>query len=52
LRVLEKYWTGESRREDLDHELSQYELRKAIRACQGGTNIGAFVWRRGDLAAG
>jgi hypothetical protein len=50
LPVLRKYYTGEPRRENLDRELSQHELRKAIRACQGGTNIGAWIWRHGELA--
>lgn len=35
-----------------DHEslICQYELEKAIAACSGGPNIGAVIWRHGDLA--
>lgn len=35
-----------------DHEtkICQHELEKALVGCSGGTNIGAVVWRHGDLA--
>jgi hypothetical protein len=35
-----------------DHEskICQHELEQAILGCSGGTNIGAVVWRHGDLA--
>lgn len=38
--------------ERCDHEsrICQYELEKAIEACSGSTNIGAVIWRHGDLA--
>ncbi len=43
LPVLEKHVTGR----ECDHAraLCQYELRKAIRLCQGATNMSAFIWR-------
>ena len=43
LPVLERNLTGT----DCDHQraLCQYELRKAIRLCRGGTNVAALVWR-------
>ena len=43
LPVLETNFTGR----DCDHEraLCQYELRKAIRLCRGGTNVAAVAWR-------
>lgn len=31
--------------------LCQYEIEKAIAACSGSRNIGAVIWRHGDLAA-
>ena len=39
--------------EECDHQraVCQRELRKAIALCSGGTNVGAVVWRHGDLAA-
>ena len=30
--------------------LCQYEIEKAIAACSGRRNIGAVIWRHGDLA--
>ncbi len=35
-----------------DHarSLCQREIAKAIAACSGGRNIGAVIWRHGDLA--
>ena len=38
--------------EPCDHEsaLCRHELEKAIEGCSGGTNIGAVVWRHGELA--
>ena len=38
--------------EKCDHEskICQYELEKAIKACSGSCNLGAVVWRHGDLA--
>jgi hypothetical protein len=53
LPVLEKYYTGSppGGKEDQSHELSQYELMKAIALCKGATNITALVWRHGALAA-
>jgi len=37
---------------ECDHEtkVCQKEVNKAVEACSGGVNIGAFVWRHGDLA--
>jgi hypothetical protein len=35
---------------DHDSKICQYELEKAIEACSGGPNIGAVIWRHGDLA--
>lgn len=32
---------------DHDRYLCQHELDKAIRACSGGTNIPALIWRHG-----
>ena len=38
---------------DCDHPSSicQYELGKAIELCSGSFNVGAVVWRHGELAA-
>jgi hypothetical protein len=47
LSVLEKYYTGQPC--DHDRALCQQELKKAIKLCRGGTNLSAFVWRRGSL---
>ncbi len=46
LPTLKQHYTGTiPDREPLDHTLSQYELKKAIRLLQNGTNITAFIWR-------
>jgi PBS lyase HEAT-like repeat len=47
LPVLEKYITGGKCRHD--RELCQHELAKAVRLCRGGSNVTAFLWRRGSL---
>ena len=44
LQVLEKHYHGGPYNQD--RELSQYELKKAIKLCQGGFNITAWTWRR------
>jgi hypothetical protein len=48
LGLLEELLTGQN----CDHEsrLCQKELGKAVKLCQGEVNIGALVWRHGDLA--
>lgn len=46
LPLLEKYYTGGPC--DHDQALCQDELKKAIRLCRGGTNLSAFLWRRGS----
>jgi len=48
LPVLQSMATGEQ----CDHKskICQYELEKAIEGCSGGTNVGAVIWRHGDLA--
>ena len=45
----EALFTGE----ECDHSsyVCQYELEKAIQLCRGGHNIGAFVWRHGELSS-
>ena len=50
LDTLEALITGE----ECDHtvRVCQHELEKAIQLCRGGRNIGARVWRRGDLRSG
>ncbi len=49
LPILENLHDGqECRHQDA---LCQHELRKAIDGCRGGVNIGAVVWRHGDLAS-
>lgn len=46
LPVLEKYYTGEiENKEPLDRGLSQYELDKAIRWCNGG-NVTSWMYNR------
>ena len=47
LETLESLYSGQG----CDHSvrLCQRELRKAIRACEGGFNVGALVWRHGRL---
>lgn len=49
LPLLRSLHTGEP----CDHEkgLCQEGLAKAIGLCEGGANLGAVVWRHGDLAA-
>ncbi len=48
LSLLEELQTGQN----CDHEsrLCQKELGKAVKLCRGEANIGALVWRHGDLA--
>jgi hypothetical protein len=48
LTTLEAFHTGEDC--DHTHDLCQHELGKAIQQCQGARNIGALVWRHGELA--
>lgn len=43
LPVLEKHFHGGPC--DHDRALCQYELKKAIKACCGGTNLSAWLWR-------
>ncbi len=46
LPILEKYYTGViPDREPLDETISQYELEKAIKLVEGGTNITSWLWR-------
>lgn len=46
LPVLQKYYTGQiPDREPLDSTISQYELEKAIKLVQGGTNITGIFWK-------
>ncbi|HPJ16671.1 MAG TPA: HEAT repeat domain-containing protein [Candidatus Woesebacteria bacterium] len=48
LTALQKYYTGNiPRKESLDKNLSQYELKKAINLVSGGINITAIFWRYG-----
>lgn len=50
LSTLESFYTGTiPPREPLDKTISQYELKKAINLASGGTNITAFIWRKGFL---
>jgi len=35
---------------DHDSKICQHELEKAIEGCSGSTNIGAIIWRHGELA--
>jgi len=44
LEVLRKYYTGKPCNHS--ENLCQYELKKAIKLCEGGTNITAFIWKR------
>ncbi len=48
LSTMEGLFTGQ----DCNHatEICQHELSKAIKLCQGDQNIGALVWRYGELA--
>ncbi len=43
LPVLEKYYHGDPNVRA--RELSQHELKKAIKLCRGGFNISAWTWR-------
>ena len=43
LPALQEYYTGQPCQHD--KYLCQHELRKAIRLCEGGTNITAWIWR-------
>lgn len=43
LPALEKYYSGQ--RCDHSKYLCQHELRKAIKACKGGLNVSAWIWR-------
>jgi hypothetical protein len=48
LDTLEPLLTGQ----ECDHtrDLCQHELEKAVDLCRGGTNIGALLWRHGEIA--
>ncbi len=49
LPVLEKYYVGYyGGRCNLNEEISQYELKKAINLAGGGFNATAFFWRFGQ----
>ncbi|HEX6975279.1 MAG TPA: hypothetical protein VF147_12830 [Vicinamibacterales bacterium] len=43
LPALERHRTGAPC--DHAHQICQYEIDKAIRACRGSTNLTAFLWR-------
>lgn len=46
LPVLKKYYIGTpDSKENLDRQISQYELEKAIRLTSGGFNATAIFWR-------
>jgi hypothetical protein len=48
LSTLQSFYTGViPEREPLDKNISQYELKKAIRLAEGGFNMSAIVWRIG-----
>ena len=48
LPVLQNLYTGNiPNREPLDGTISQYELQKAIKLLNGGTNLTAVFWRYG-----
>ncbi|MCW1949096.1 MAG: HEAT repeat domain-containing protein [Candidatus Shapirobacteria bacterium] len=48
LSVLQNLYTGNiPNREPLNETISQYELQKAIKLLDGGTNITAIFWRHG-----
>ncbi len=50
LPTLLKYYTGIiPKRDSLDQNISQYELKKAINLTSGSPNITAFIWRRNTL---
>lgn len=48
LPFLQSLVTGEPC--DHDSKLCQHELETAIEGCSGSPNVGAFVWRHGNLA--
>ncbi len=46
LPALRAHYTGIiPDREPYNEVISQYELKKAINLCSGGTNISTFIWR-------
>jgi len=46
LPVLQSLYTGDiPNREPYNQVISQYELKKAIKLCHGGTNLTAIFWR-------
>lgn len=47
LDLLHSYYKGEKPRnhENLEQEISQYELYRAIKLLEGGVNLTAFIWR-------
>lgn len=48
LNVLQNLYTGNiPDREPLNETISQYELQKAIKLLNGGTNLTAIFWRHG-----
>ena len=48
LSVLKSFYTGNiPNREPLNQTISQYELQKAIKLVNGGTNLTAIFWRYG-----
>ncbi len=50
LETLNNYYTGNiPDREPLEEGISQYELKKAIKLCEGGVNISALFWRKSVL---
>jgi hypothetical protein len=50
LSVLEKYYTGNiPEREPYDDDLSQYEMKKALKLVKGGLNITHWVWKNDQL---
>ena len=36
---------------DHDNEVCQHELEKALKLCQGSQNIGALIWRHGEITS-
>ena len=49
LPVLEKLHSGGECHHS--QQLCQHELDKAIASCRGGLNLGAIIWRHGELAS-
>lgn len=48
LPILQNFYTGNiPSREPLNQTISQYELQKAIKLVNGGTNLTAIFWRYG-----